>query len=345
MLALASAALFGASTPFAKILVGDVHPALLAAILYLGSGFGLLVVRSSQRVVQGVRPLTSERLGTNGVLWLGAAILFGGVIGPILLMFGLTMTPGASASLLLNMEGVLTALLAWIVFRENFDKRIALGMASIVAGAVVLSWQGEATVTGILGPMAVLGACLAWAIDNNLTRKVSLSDPVQIAMFKGLVAGVVNLSLAVLIGTAMPRLSSLTAAALLGFVGYGLSLVLFVLALREIGTARTGAYYSTAPFIGAVIAFIALGELVTPALVISGLFMALGVWLHLTERHEHEHDHEPLTHTHNHDHDAHHQHEHDPLDPPGEPHSHRHAHARLRHEHRHFPDVHHPHLH
>ena len=243
------------------------------------------------------------------------------------------------------MEGVFTALLAWFVFRENFDSRIALGMACIVAGAVVLSWQGEAAVTGVYGPLAVVGACLAWAIDNNLTRKVSLSDPVQIAMLKGLVAGAVNLSLAVFIGTAMPSPPTIAAAAVLGFVGYGLSLVLFVLALREIGTARTGAYYSTAPFIGAMIAFIVLREPVTPALVISGLLMAVGVWLHLTERHEHKHEHEPLTHTHSHVHDAHHQHEHGPSDPPGEPHSHKHAHVRLRHKHPHFPDVHHQHLH
>jgi drug/metabolite transporter (DMT)-like permease len=345
MLALTSAALFGASTPFAKMLVGDVHPALLAAVLYLGSGLGLLVVRSSRRVLHGDRPLTSERLGTTGGLWLGAAILFGGVIGPVLLMLGLTTTTAASASLLLNMEGVLTALLAWFVFRENFDSRIALGMASIIAGAAVLSWQGEATVTNMLGPLAVIGACLAWAIDNNLTRKVSLSDPIQIAMLKGLVAGNINMVLAVLIGAPMPSLGPLAGAAILGFVGYGLSLVLFVLALREIGTARTGAYYSTAPFIGAVIAFIVLREPVTPALLISGVLMGFGVWLHLTERHEHEHEHVPVVHMHPHVHDEHHQHEHGPSDPPGEPHSHLHAHVRLRHEHPHFPDAHHQHRH
>jgi drug/metabolite transporter (DMT)-like permease len=327
------------------MLVGDVHPALLAAILYLGSGTGLLLVRSSRRVLQGDRPLTSEQLGTMGTLWLGAAILFGGVAGPVLLMFGLTMTPAASASLLLNMEGVLTALLAWFVFRENFDSRIALGVASIVAGAVVLSWQVEATVTNILGPLVVIGACLAWAIDNNLTRKVSLSDPIQIAMLKGLVAGTINMVLALLIGVSTPSLVPLAAATLLGFTGYGLSLVLFVLALREIGTARTGAYYSTAPFIGAVIAFIVLREPVAPALLISGVLMGFGVWLHLTERHEHEHEHVPVVHVHPHDHDEHHQHEHGPSDPPGEPHSHLHAHVRLRHEHPHFPDAHHQHRH
>src|SRR5262245_42605089 len=333
LLALASASLFGASTPFAKMLAGDVHPALLASILYLGSGIGLLLFRSVRDFLSITSSDANERLGIPGAIWLGGAISFGGVIGPLLLMFGLTMVPAASASLLLNMEGVLTALVAWFVFRENFNSRIALGMASIVAGAVVLSWQGEITVTGVLGPVAVVGACLAWAIDNNFTRKVSLSDPVQIAMIKGLVAGAVNLSLALLIGTAVPHAMTLVAAGLLGFTGYGLSLVLFVLALREIGTARTGAYYSTAPFIGAVIAFVVLREPVTLALVVSGLLMGFGVWLHLTERHEHEHEHEPVTHTHSHIHDVHHQHQHDPSDPAGEPHSHRHAHVRLRHKH------------
>jgi drug/metabolite transporter (DMT)-like permease len=345
MLALSSAALFGASTPFAKVLVGDLHPALLAAILYLGSGIGLLVVRSTRRILHITSSPASEHLGAAGVLWLGAAILFGGVLGPLLLMFGLTLTPAASASLLLNMEGVLTALLAWFVFRENFDSRIALGMASIVAGAVVLSWQGDASASNLLGPLAVVGACLAWAIDNNFTRKVSLSDPVQIAMLKGLVAGTVNLAVAILLGTALPVPGAVAAAALLGFLGYGLSLVLFVLALREIGTARTAAYYSTAPFIGAALAFIALREPVTSAWVISGLLMSFGVWLHLTERHEHEHEHEPLVHTHTHVHDEHHRHEHQPSDPPGEPHSHKHVHVRLQHNHPHFPDMHHHHSH
>jgi drug/metabolite transporter (DMT)-like permease len=331
--------------PFAKMLVGDVHPVLLAAILYLGSGIGLLLFQFGRSLLETTSFDANEHLGMAGAFWLGVAILFGGVIGPLTLMFGLSVTPASAASLLLNMEGVFTALLAWFVFRENFDRRIALGMATIVAGAVVLSWQGEATVTGLLGPLSVIGACLAWAVDNNLTRKVSLSDPVQIAMVKGLVAGTVNLSLALLIGTAVPHAMTLVAAGLLGFVGYGLSLVLFVLALREIGTARTGAYYSTAPFIGAVIAFIVLREPVTLALVISGLLMGFGVWLHLTERHEHEHEHEPLSHTHSHIHDEHHRHKHDPLDKPGEPHSHRHAHVRLRHEHPHFPDAHHQHLH
>src|SRR5262245_50067314 len=318
ILALASAALFGASTPFAKLLVSDIHPTLLAAILYLGSGIGLLVVWSWRRVGSVDRSSRSEPLGTKGAAWLGLAILTGGVVGPVLLMFGLTRTPASSASVLLNMEVVLTALVPWFVFRENFDRRIALGMASIVAGAVILSWQRGPSLTNLVGPLSVVGACLAWALDNNFTRKVSLSDPIEIAMAKGLAAGTINLLLATMLGTAIPGFLSMTAAAVLGFVGYGLSLVLFVLALREIGTARTGAYYSTAPFIGALIAFIVLRDLITPALLAAGTLMGFGVYLHLTERHEHEHEHAPLTHMHTHVHDEHHQHSHEPSDPRGE---------------------------
>jgi drug/metabolite transporter (DMT)-like permease len=340
-LAIAAAILFGASTPFAKALLGKVDPALLAALLYLGSGIGLSIVRT----LRLSRNLNTERLGGRGAAWLAGAILCGGVLGPLLLMFGLTMTPASSASLLLNLEGVFTALLAWFVFKENFDRRIALGMTSIVAGALVLSWQNDFVINGVLGPLMIASACIAWAADNNFTRKVAFSDPVQIAMLKGLAAGTVNLMIAVGLGAALPRLDVLVLATMLGFVGYGLSLVLFVLALRELGTARTGAYYSTAPFIGAVIAVALFNEPLTPQLLAAGAFMSIGVWLHLTERHEHEHLHEPVTHTHEHVHDEHHRHTHSADDPHGERHSHRHKHVRLRHRHAHYPDAHHQHGH
>lgn len=345
VLALASALLFGASTPFAKALVGNVHPVFLAGVLYLGSGIGLLMVRLIGHALGRNSVAKSERLGFEGSMWLGAAILAGGVIGPILLMTGLTVTPASSASLLLNLEGVLTALLAWFIFGENFDRRVALGMASIVAGAGVLSWQGEPTISNLIGPLAVVGACLAWAIDNNLTRKVALSDPLLIAMLKGLVAGPVGVALAIMLGATLPGLRDLGFAATLGLVGYGVSLVLFVLALRELGTARTGAYYSTAPFVGALIAVILFGEPLSLNLAIAGGLMLIGVWLHLTERHEHVHIHEPVEHVHEHWHDLHHVHKHNPDDPKGEPHSHRHRHVRLRHSHPHYPDSHHQHSH
>jgi drug/metabolite transporter (DMT)-like permease len=282
--ALVSALLFGSSTPLSKALVGDIHPVLLAAVLYLSSGLGLLLVRLCQTLFLKSRPRTTQRLGVSGSLWLGGAILSGGVIAPILLMVGLTQTPGSTASLLLNLEGVLTALLAWLVFGEHFNRRIALGMASIVAGAIILSWRGEPSFTTLLGPLLVVAACLAWAIDNNLTRKVSSSDPVTVAMLKGLVAGSFNLCVTFSIGAIKADPRAIGAASLVGFISYGISNVLFVLALRELGTARTAIYYSVAPFFGALIALIVLQEAVTASFLAAATLMGLGVFLHLTER-------------------------------------------------------------
>ena len=336
--AMAAAALFGAGAPVAKLLVASISPWLLAAILYLGSGIGLALLRRLRRA-EPVRPSRAE-WG-----WLAGATLAGGVIGPVLLMTALASLPAAGASLLLNMEGVFTALLAWFVFKENVDRRVALGMAFIVAGALVLSWPGGMALAGGWPAMAVLGACLAWAIDNNLTRKVSLTDASFVAMVKGLTAGATNLVIAVSLGAAWPTMPTVAAAALLGFVSYGASLVLFVVALRRLGTARTGAYFSVAPFFGALLAVPLLGESLGPGLLVAGALMAVGVWLHLAERHDHEHSHEAIEHTHAHAHDEHHRHVHEAAAPAGEPHTHRHRHAPLTHEHGHYPDAHHGHTH
>lgn len=343
--ALIAAALFGASTPLAKLLVDDIAPVMLAGLLYLGSGIGLL----AWLLLRGLR---AERIGDayahlrrRDLGWLAGATLSGGVVGPILLMAGLAVTSAASASLLLNMEGVLTALLAWFVFKENFDRRIALGMAFIVVGGVLLSWQDRPTLGVPWGALAIIGACLAWAIDNNLTRKIAASDAAQIAGIKGFVAGVVNVSLALALGSSWPSTSLVLATALVGLAGYGLSLVFFVIALRHLGTARTGAYFSVAPFVGAAVALVLLREAPTSAFWIAGVLMAIGVWLHLTERHAHEHRHGPLQHAHPHVHDGHHQHAHDFGWDGREPHTHEHAHEPLAHTHRHVPDIHHRHEH
>ena len=342
-MALASAALFGASTPLAKLLIGGgVDPWLLAGLLYLGSGLGLgaaQAVRAGLGLPRAEAPLRRGDLG-----WLALVVLAGGVAGPLLLMIGLSLTPASTAALLLNVEGLATMVIAWLAFRENVDRRLLLGAAAILGGALVLSWQGGPGGIG-LGALAVVGACVCWGVDNNLTRKLSSADPVQIAAIKGLAAGVVNLALALAHGAHLPGLPALGAAATIGFLGYGVSLVLFVLALRHLGTARTGAYFSTAPFLGASLALILFREPVTPALVAAATLMGLGVWLHLTEQHAHEHVHEPLEHEHRHSHDAHHRHDHGPDDPAGEPHAHRHRNAPLRHTHPHYPDLHHRHGH
>jgi drug/metabolite transporter (DMT)-like permease len=340
---IASAVLFGASTPLAKLLLGgDMDPWLLAGLLYAGSGAGLALVHASRRVLGLGTPETP--LGRTDLPWLVAVVVCGGIAGPLLLMVGLVTTDASAASLLLNLEGLATMAIAWLVFRENVDRRLLFGAGLILAGAVLLSWQGGPGGLG-LGALAIAGACLAWGIDNNLTRKLSSADPVQIAMIKGLVAGAVNFALALARGAALPDLSIVGSAAILGFFGYGVSLVLFVLALRHLGSARTGAYFSTAPFVGAALAILIFREPLTVQLVIAGVLMGIGVYLHLSEMHEHEHVHEPMEHDHLHDHDEHHQHAHAEGDPPGEPHSHRHRHEALRHRHAHYPDLHHRHDH
>jgi len=220
-----------------------------------------------------------------------------------------------------------------------------LGVALITAGAAALSWLGRPEVGVPWGAFAVVGACFAWAADNNLTRNVSAADPVQIAMLKGLCAGAVNTGLALVFGAKLPPIGTLAAIGVIGLFGYGVSLVLFVLALRHLGTARTGAYFALAPFVGALISVLVLREPMTAGFVIAGLLMAGGVWLHLTECHQHPHQHEPLEHEHLHTHDEHHQHAHAVGDPVGEPHSHPHRHEELAHSHPHFPDLHHRHGH
>ncbi len=346
MPALLAAVLFGAATPLAKVLLAHTSPWMLAALLYLGSGLGLALWR-------GLRGLHRPQMAQSELKWLLGATAFGGVVGPTCLMWGLANLPAANASLLLNAESVFTALLAWFVFRENFDARIALGMAAILAGAVVLSWPGTGTIhAAALWPTtAVLAACLAWGIDNNLTRKVSLTDASYIAMVKGGVAGTANLVLALVAGAEWPSPFTILSAGVLGFASYGVSLVLFVVALRDLGTARTGAYFAVAPFFGALLATLVLGETLSQRLLLAGGLMALGVWLHLTERHAHPHNHTAMAHTHTHVHgdDPHHDHDHshfpsNPM-PPGTQHSHPHEHVTLRHTHAHTPDAHHRHKH
>ena len=340
--ALGAALLFGASTPLAKLAVSSASPVLLAGLLYLGSGVGLAVLRMIRDAAE-VRQIETA-LGGKDLPWLAGAILAGGVAGPVLLLLGLLKTSASAASLLLNLEAVATGAIAWVIFRENVDKRVGAGFSFIVLGGILLSLPHEGFSVSS-GSMLIAAACVCWGVDNNLTRKISGCDPSQIAMWKGLGAGFVNTAFALGFGARFPSAGVALGAAIIGFFGYGLSLVLFVGALRHLGAARTGAYFATAPFAGAALSF-ALGQgRLDWAFCAAGILMLAGVWLHATERHEHPHAHEALEHTHAHVHDEHHKHEHCPDDPPGEPHTHRHLHERLVHSHPHYPDIDHQHKH
>lgn len=340
-----AALLFGASTPAAKLLIGDMPPLLLAGLLYLGSGIGLGIFLALRLVrTSGTQRRAALGIPRADVPWLLGAIVSGGVFAPALLMVGLARTSAAAASLLLNVEAVLTAVLAWVVFRENADRRIVLGMLAIVMGGALLSWE-PGSPTFSVGALLVVAACFFWAVDNNLTRKVSMNDAMLIACVKGALAGACNTSLAMVAGAQFPALSSLVSSLLVGFFGYGLSLTLFVVGLRTLGTARTGAYFSVAPLFGVVVSLFIWPEAPGAAFWGAAALMALGVWLHLHERHEHEHSHEPLVHSHSHRHDRHHRHRHDFAWGGEEPHAHLHRHEALTHKHPHYPDIHHRHPH
>jgi len=328
--ALLAALLFGVGTPIAKLLLGPVSPWLLAGLLYLGSGVGLALWRR-------LRKAEPARLRAGEIKWMAGAVVTGGVMAPVLLMWGLSRMPASGVSLLLNLEGVFTALIAWFVFRENFDRRIAIGMALILLGAALLSWSADTRLDAVLPALAVAAACLCWAIDNNLTRKIALADATFIAMVKGVVSGGVNTTIALAWGATLPSPATSIGAATVGFLSYGVSLTLFVVALRHLGTARTAAYFSLAPFAGAVVAVLLLAEPISARLVVAGLLMALGAWLHLTERHQHMHLHPPMEHEHEHVHDEHHQHG----GAETGPHAHWHRHEPMTHSHPHFPDEHH----
>jgi drug/metabolite transporter (DMT)-like permease len=340
--ALGSALLFGASTPLAKALVGTIDPLWLAGFLYAGSGVGLTLVLFA-RVAREGRGVVS--LARGDLAWLALTILFGGVLAPALFTFGLRQTSGATASLLGNLETVMTVALAWFVFREHRNARVISGMAAIIAASIVLTWPTRAAAPEGAGAVLIALAGLGWALDNNLTRKIAANDATLLAAIKGGAGGAVNLTLAALFAGTAPAAGAAVAAGVLGFFGYGISLVLFVIALRELGAARTGAYFATAPFIGVAVAFAWLGERPDMAFFVALPLMAFGVWLHMTERHSHTHAHERLIHDHPHRHDAHHQHEHAfPWDGT-EPHRHEHVHEPLVHAHPHFPDLHHRHGH
>ena len=336
VLALLAALSFGAGTPVAKLLLGTTDPWILAGILYLGAGVGLAVIRT-------LRPPGAEAsLRRADLPRLATVVVAGGVLGPLLLMSGLARTGAATASLALNVEAIATMVIAWTVYREPVDRRLAAGALAIVAGTALLAWAGPGSLD--TGALLVAAACLCWGIDNNVSRDLAHTDPVTLATIKGLVAGVVNVSLGLVAGASLPATAPFAAGLALGIVAYGLSLVCYLRALRVLGTARTSAYFAIAPFAGAAIA-LALGEPLSLRLIVAGGLMAIGLWIHVTEHHEHSHHHAELEHEHRHVHDDHHRHEHAPGDPAGEPHSHAHRHLPLTHRHPHSPDLHHRHDH
>lgn len=342
--ALAAASFFGASFPLSKLLLHDAKPVGLAGLIYFSSGLGIGALRliSRGRLERSEAPLEKSDLG-----WLFGVILSGGIVGPILLLLGLSRTTAHVSALLANTEALFTMALAVLFFGDFLLRREALGAAAIVLGAVAVAWAGAGSggAHSWHGPFLLLGAGLAWGLDNNFSQRISAKDPLQIAAVKGLVAGAVNLVLAAAMEE-LPRLSPtlLGSAAVVGFACYGLSIVFFMIALRELGAARTSALFATAPALTALFSWILLREVPSPGTAVGALLMIPGTWLLIRVDHSHVHVHEPIRHEHRHVHDEHHRHEHAGDEGP-EPHSHPHGHERLEHGHDHVADLHHRHSH
>jgi len=337
--ALAAALLFGLSAPLSKLLLKDISSILLASLLYLGSGTGLLFFRA---LTKATRPSRKESaIGKNDLPWLAGSILAGGVAAPIALFSGLASTPASVASLLMNFEGVATAFIAAFVFREACGRKIWAAIFLILIGSAILSFEPDEWAISIAA-MFVLASCIFWGIDNNLTQRISLKDPVEIAMLKGIFAGTISLALALILGSGIPALPVVFSALLLGFFSYGLSTAYFVYSLRNLGTSRTSALFGIAPFIGAAASFLLLKEQPNVLFTAALPFMLAGVYFLFSERHEHTHTHKPMEHEHPHDKDEYHLHRHD-KETMG--HFHLHEHAPATHTHRHTPDAHHRHRH
>ncbi len=335
--AIIAAALFGVNTPLSKLLLGDIDPILFAALLYLGSGMGLFLAGRIRHAGHGVPK--EAGLDPRDYPWLAGAILAGGVIAPISLLYGLQATPAATASLLLNFEIVTTTLIAYFVFAEFVGRRVLVAISIITVAGIVLSWNVSGKPGFPLAATGIILACIFWGIDNNLTRKIAGKDPLAIATVKGFGAGGVSLVIAMLSHTAVPGFLVAAAAMGVGFFTFGLSIVFFARSLRDLGAARTSAYFAAAPFIGSIVSVVLFRTIPDMQFLVALLLFLAGVLLLVSERHTHGHAHERMVHVHRHMHDEHHMHA-----PPGEQdteHAHEHVHESIDHEHPHTPDIHH----
>ena len=338
-----SAALFGISPPFAKLLVKNIPPVALAGFLYLGAFVGLSLYSISRRIVS-TESIRSANLKKEDFSWLFGSVLSGGIIAPICLMFGLSQISGFTTSLLLNLEGIFTAVIAVIIFKEEAGKRLWMALMCMTVAGVFLTWDSSQSKFNFLGPLLVTLAMLCWGIDNNLTRNISTRNPIQITRIKGFVSGLVSVSLAYTLGINIQWDVSVLYAMLLGSFSYGISLVFFIKALEGLGSFRTGIFFSLAPFIGAVTSLILLQEWIGWVMFPAIMLTVAGVWLISTEKHLHLHLHQEVVHTHLHNHkDSHHIHEH--IEIVHEPHVHEHKHPEESHIHSHWPDTHHRHEH
>jgi len=338
--ALLAAFLFGLSTPLSKILLNDFSPVMLASLYYLGSGFILYVLSFFK--------ITSQETSfeKNDIPYIIGFVVCGGIIAPVMFFTGLKLINALNVSILLNFELILTALIAWLFFKEHISLNLVVSMILITLSAIMLGFDIKSfKFSSSYGVILVMFACFMWAIDNNLTSKISLKNPLNIAIIKGLAGGSINFILAFLTNQLIINITSLLYGTIVGFICYGISLYLLILAMRYIGASRAIAIFSTNPFIGIFFSFLLLNEPISFQIIVAFFLASLAVFLVLTEKHSHLHKHEFLEHEHLHIHDEHHKHKHDHEIPKDFQHTHRHIHEEIEHSHPHTPDIHHKHNH
>lgn len=339
--AVLAAALFGMSAPIAKLLLSEIPPLMMSSLVYLGAGFGMLIVDLTRVIAKTKHP--EARLAKNELPFILAMIILD-IAAPISLMLGLTMTTAANAALLSNFEIVATSVIALIVFKEAVGKRLWLSIALITIASIILSTNDIFSFSFSLGSIFVILSGVFWGFENNCTRKLSIKDPLQVVIIKGLGSGTGALVIAAYANELVWNFRLILPALLLGFFAYGLSIFLYVTAQRSLGAARTSAYYAISPFIGVLLSFFLFDEPITTAFIAASIFMVIGTYFTVAEKHGHQHIHRLLEHEHRHNHsEIHHNHSHE--DNSKKEHSHLHVHIEMIHSHEHTPDIHHRHQH
>jgi drug/metabolite transporter (DMT)-like permease len=352
-LAILAAALYGISAPVSKLLLVELSPTLMAALLYLGAGFGMLMVNVVKILFK--RERLEARMTRRELPYVISMILLD-IAAPIFLMLGLTLTTSSTASLLNNFEIVATSMIALFIFHEAVGKRMWVAIALITLSSVILSVDDFGSLSFSVGSLFVLLACICWGFENNCTRMLSLKDPLQIVVVKGFGSGLGALLITIYRNDMNGSLKYIGIALLLGFIAYGLSIYFYIKAQRTLGAARTSAYYAAAPFIGVIVSWIVLREGITNTFLVSLGIMLLGTYFAVSEDHAHKHVHEKTRHEHKHSHDdGHHGHTHanETIGEQGHEHgnessnehSHEHVHEGVEHVHKHMPDLHHRHSH
>lgn len=341
LMAVGAAAVYGLSAPISKLLLKELSPTFIAALLYLGAGLGMLIVNIVKSIL--VKEQKEAKVTKNEMPYI-VTMVFLDILAPILLIVGLSMTTSSNTSLLNNFEIVATSLIALLIFKESISKRMWVAIALITLSTIILSFEGVGAFSFSIGSVFVISACICWGIENNCTRKLSLKDPLQIVVIKGIGSGSGALLIAIVVNGISNNIFYILCALLLGFIAYGFGIFMYIMAQRELGAARTSAYYATAPFIGVITSWILLNEGITITFLVALAVMLLGAYFATTEKHKHTHLHTQETHDHMHNHfDGHHNHTHG-NDFSGE-HSHMHTHQETSHEHDHLPDLHHRHSH